>query len=262
MPSNKKRYIQVESKNALLELLLSNVPLEKIFVASNAFRDPKTKKIISEAQARNVPVERVTRRHINRLSRSKTCESVIGLKPAPKEKKLEDILDRDRGPSKQNSQFPRNKRKPLFFLILNDVHYMQNIGALLRTAYGSGVDAVILSKKKSTFLTEDVTRISMGASERVPVIQMNVFDAIKKLKDAGIRVVGVHMDGNPYYKTDLKGDVAIIVGSEDKGISPRLLDRCDVIASIPMETGLDSLNVSVAGAIIMFEKQRQDSTKL
>jgi 23S rRNA (guanosine2251-2'-O)-methyltransferase len=261
MPSDKKRYIQVENKNALLELLLSDVALEKIFVASNAFRDPKTKKIISEAHARNIPVERVTRRHINRLSRSKTCESVIGLKPAPEQKKLEDILDRDRNVSSEKKRTSKDTRKPLFFLILNEIHYKQNIGALLRTAYGSGVDAVIISKKKSTFLTEEVTRISMGASERVPIIQMNVFDAIKKLKDAGVRIVGVHMDGRPYYETDIKGDAAIIVGSEDKGISPRLLDRCDVIASIPMEAGLGSLNVSVAGAIIMFEKVRQDSMK-
>ena len=134
-------------------------------------------------------------------------------------------------------------------------------GALLRTAYGSGVDTVIVSKKKSAFLTEDVTRISMGASERVPIIQTNVFDAIKKLKDAGVSIVGVHMEGTPYYETDLRGNVAVIVGSEDKGISPRLIDRCDVLASIPMEAGLGSLNVSVAGAIMMFEKKRQDSVK-
>jgi 23S rRNA (guanosine2251-2'-O)-methyltransferase len=205
---------------------------------------------MAEAGEKNVPIERVTRKRINRIARTKNAESVIGLKPAPEQISLYDILLQQRG-----------RNDPLFILILNNIHYSQNIGALMRTAYGSGVDAVVISKRKSTYLTEDVTRISMGASERVPVIPMNVFDAIKKLKDAGVRIVGVHMSGTPYYQVPLEGDIALVVGSEDKGVSTRILDRCDSLAQVPMEEGLESLNVSVAGAILMFEKRRQDSMK-
>lgn len=250
MPADKSRYIQVENKNALLELLQSGVTISKIYIASNAFRDPKTKKIIAEAGEKGVPIERVTRKRINRIARTKNGESVIGLKLAPEQTSLDEILSQS-----------RDRKKPLFILILNNIHYSQNIGALMRTAYGSGVDAVIISKRKNTYLTEDVTRISMGASERVPVIQMSVFDAIKRLKDAGVRIIGVHMEGRPYYEVPLRGDIALIVGSEDTGVSSRLLNKCDALARIPMQEGLESLNVSVAGAILMFEKRRQDSER-
>ena len=101
----------------------------------------------------------------------------------------------------------------------------------------------------------------MGASERISTVQMNLFDAVKQLKDAGVRIVGVHMDGTPYYQTSLKGNIAIIVGNEAEGISGRMIKKCDELVSIPMEEGIESLNVGAAGAIILFEKQRQDKTK-
>jgi len=242
----KKRYIQVENKNALLELIQDGQPFEKIFVASNAFRDPKTKKIMKEASDKGIPVERVTRQRMNRISRTSSVESVIGLKPAPLTKSLEEVLDE------------RESKKPLLILILNNVRYGQNIGALLRTGYGASIDAVITTKKKKTHLTHEVTRISMGTSERIPMIEMNQFEAIKMLQDRGVKIVGVHMAGKPYYKADLKYDVALVLGSEDEGVSSRMLERCDDIVTIPMQEGIGSLNVSATGAIVMFEKRRQD----
>jgi 23S rRNA (guanosine2251-2'-O)-methyltransferase len=249
MSSNKERYIQVENKNAVLELLLADIPFVKIMIANNAFRDPKTKKIIAEANKRKVPLEKITRKQLNNRSRTSSCESIIGLKLAPKEISLDTIIEKSRLSS-----------KPLLVVILNNVQYAQNIGALLRTAYASGVDAVIISKRKNLYLTDEVTRISMGASEQIPVIQMNLFEAIRKLKEADVRIVGVHMEGKPYHELNLKGDLTLVFGSEDEGVSSRILSRCDDIASIPMQDGLGSLNVGAAGAILMFEKKKQDST--
>ncbi|MDD3661574.1 MAG: 23S rRNA (guanosine(2251)-2'-O)-methyltransferase RlmB [Candidatus Dojkabacteria bacterium] len=250
MPRQRTRYIHVESKNALLELLYSGADFIKIFVANHAFRDPKTKKIIEAARQRGIPVERINRRRLDRLARTSTCEGLIGLKPAPKEVPLKEILRQI-----------RETRKRIFVLLLNDVSYMQNIGALLRTAFASGVDVVIIPKRKDSHLTEDVTRISKGASERVPIVQMNLFQAITMLKDEGVSIIGVHMEGTPYHEADLRGDVALVLGNEEIGISARILPRCDSVVSIPMEEGLDSLNVAAAGAIVMFEKKRQDSQK-
>lgn len=244
------KYIQIESKNAVLELLVSDVPLIKIFIASNAYRDPKTKKIILEAQSRKIPVEKVSRRNIDRRSRSGQSESIIALKEAPPEVKLSDILE----------DF-HQKRQQIYVLILDNIHYTQNIGALLRTAYGSGVDCAIVPKRKEKHLTDAVIRTSMGASERIPIVQMNLFHAVKELKDAGVRVVGIHMEGKPYFEEDLRGDLAFVVGSEDTGISQGMLKRCDSLVRIPMQDGLDSLNVSAAGAVVMYEKQRQDKVK-
>lgn len=248
MGFRQNRFIQVESKNAVLELLKADVPFELIYIAINAFRDPKTKEILREARGRKIPIEKVTRKRIRIMARTSHCESIIGLKPVQNMTTLEAILESS-----------RNQDKPLFIMMLDNIRYSQNIGAILRTAYGAGVDAVIMTKRKSKFLTEDVTRISMGASERIPIVQMNMFDAIKKLKDSGVPITGVHLTGKTYYKENLSGDIAIVLGSEDTGISTRILEKCDRLISIPMQEGLGSLNVSASAAVVMYEKQRQDS---
>lgn len=251
-PQNKenlrnKRLIQVETKNALLELLKEGANFKIIYISNNAFRDDKTKEIIKLARAKNIPIEKVSKKRLGRIARNIKCESIMGLKFSREESKIEDIL------SSQN--------KDLFVLILDMIDYSQNVGALYRSAFAAGVDAVIVPKRKNNFLTETVTRISMGASERIPTIQMNIFDAIKRLKDSGVKIVGVHMDGVPYYKNNLKGNIALVVGNEASGISSRILSKCDELVSIPMQAGIDSLNVSAAGAIVMFEKQRQDKVQ-
>ena len=244
-----KRLVQVETKNALIELLKTDAEFKIIYIANNAYRDSKTKEIIRLASAKGIPLEKVNRKRMSRLSKNSQSESVIGYKISREESKLEDILvDYDR-------------KKGLFILILDTINYSQNVGALYRSAFAAGVDAVIVSKKRNNFLTENVTRISMGASERIPTVQMNLFDAVKQLKDTGVRLVGVHMDGIPYYKTNLRGNIAVVVGNESEGISSRMMSKCDELLSIPMEEGIDSLNVSAAGAIVMFEKQRQDKIK-
>jgi 23S rRNA (guanosine2251-2'-O)-methyltransferase len=249
MSSNKKKYVQVENKNAIYELLLAKTPFEVIYVASNAFRDEKTKKILKEAETQDIPVERITRKRIDSMSRSPSRESVIALKPAPNQIKLKELLA-DRELTRQGA----------FFLIIDNIKYAQNLGAIMRTAYGADVDAVIISKHKNRMLTEEVTRISMGASERIPIVHSNLFSAIKQLKDAAVKIVGVHMEGQKYHKSDLTGNIALVLGAEDTGISTKILQRCDKLISIPMQEGLGSLNVSASAAIVMYEKNRQDKT--
>lgn len=252
-PQNKivlrdQRLIQVETKNALLELLKSNARFKIIYIANNAFRDDKTREIIKIASQKGIPLEKINRKRLNRISKSSQCESIVALKYSIKETKLVDILEK------------YYESKKLFVLILDTIDYSQNVGALYRSAFAAGVDAVIVPKRKSNFLTEEVTRVSMGASERIPTIQMNLFDAVKQLKDNGIKVVGIHLEGNDYYASNLKGNIALVVGNEASGISARMVSKCDELVKIPMEIGIESLNVSAAGAIVMFEKQRQDKT--
>jgi 23S rRNA (guanosine2251-2'-O)-methyltransferase len=248
MQSSRKKYVQVENKNAILELLRANAPFKVIYVASNAFRDPKTKAIFREAEKHKIPVERVTRKRINSMSRTSSVESVIALKPSTNQVKLKTILEDDDA-----------YRDGLFFLIIDNIRYAQNLGAVMRTAFGAGVDAVIVPKRRTPLLTDEVTRISMGTSERIPLVQANLFSAVKQLQDAGIKIVGVHMDGKEYYNAHLNGNIALVLGAEDTGISAKMQERCDELVSIPMAEGLGSLNVSAAAAIVMYEKRRQDS---
>jgi 23S rRNA (guanosine2251-2'-O)-methyltransferase len=89
---------------------------------------------------------------------------------------------------------------------------------------------------------------------------MNLFEAVKRIKEDDINIVGVHMEGKPYYEENLKGPIAMIVGAEDVGISSGMLERVDKTISIPMKEGIGSLNVSVSAAILMYEKFRQEVT--
>jgi 23S rRNA (guanosine2251-2'-O)-methyltransferase len=248
--SSSKKSIQVENKNAILELLRADTPFIKIYVASNAFRDSKSKEIFREAQRLNIPVERITRKRINNMSHTTSAESIIAIKPANNVVKLKHILADEEA-----------FRKGFFFIIIDHVKYPQNLGAIMRSAYGAGVDAVIIPNRKANVLTDEVTRISMGTSERIPIVQTNLFSAIKQLQDSAVKVVGVHMEGKEHFKADLKGNVALVLGAEDTGISERVKERCDELVQIPMQEGLGSLNVSASAAIVMFEKKRQDEAE-
>ena len=101
-------------------------------------------------------------------------------------------------------------------------------------------------------------RVAMGAAEEIPVVRESLFVAAKHLAKDGIRLVGADMDGLPMSEVNLRGSVAVVLGSEGSGLSPKLRERCDAIVSIPLAGGLESLNVSVAGALLMYEKRRQD----
>jgi 23S rRNA (guanosine2251-2'-O)-methyltransferase len=148
--------------------------------------------------------------------------------------------------------------KQPFFLILDELKYTQNIAAIMRSAFAAGVNGIIVNPQEKGLVTNETIRISEGAAERIPLVEMSLFAAIKILKDNDVKVVGVNMQGEHYFDVDLRGPVALVLGAEDTGISNGILERCDVLASIPMREGIGSLNVSATGAIMVYEKLRQE----
>lgn len=141
---------------------------------------------------------------------------------------------------------------------LEDPH---NLGAILRIADGAGVDAVIFGKHRSVSLTPTVAKVSAGAIESVKIIEVvNISQTLKTLKDAGYWIYGTEVNNAiDYTKASLKGKVVIVVGSEGQGMSPLVKKHCDVLLSIPMHGVVDSLNVSVACGILVYEVLRQRS---
>ncbi|HNW23284.1 MAG TPA: 23S rRNA (guanosine(2251)-2'-O)-methyltransferase RlmB [Candidatus Dojkabacteria bacterium] len=244
---SKQRFIQIESKNALLELLREGRDFERIYLASSAYRDEKTKEIVQLAEEKKIPVIRVPRKTLMRRLRASTSESVVGMMYSQNQWDLDDLLE----------SIYKEKKVP-FFLILDEVKYTQNIAAIMRTAFAVGVNGVITHPSDVNLVTDETIRISMGAAERIPLVEMNLFTAIKELKKNGIKVFGVHMDGSTYFETDLKGPCAFVLGAEDVGISTGMLERVDEKISIPMREGIGSLNVSVSAAVLMYEKLRQE----
>jgi len=240
--------IQIESKNALLELLLDNRDFERIYIASNAFKDVKTHEIIKLANEKRIPIIKVPRRTLNRKART-GAESVIGVMVSQNSWGLGELMDK----------IYEEKKIP-FLLILDNIKYTQNIAAIMRTAFAAGVNGIIVPPSQKSLITDETIRISMGAAERIPIVEMNLYEAVKEIKKEDIRVIGVHMDGKTYFEKDLKGPIAFILGAEDVGISTGMLERVDEKISIPMNEGIGSLNVSVSGSILMYEKLRQEVT--
>ena len=245
----KAKFVQIESKNALLELLREGRDFDKIFAVGNAFKDPKSKEIFELARKKKVPILKVSRRVINRKLRSSSSESIIGYMYSQNDWKLTELLDKIYGNGKQP-----------FFLILDNLKYTQNIAAIMRTAFGVGVNGIIVNPQKKSLVSDETLRISMGAAERVPLVEMNLFNALKTLKKNDIKVYAVDMDGENYYEKNLTGPIAFILGAEDVGISHGILAKIDGTVSIPMREGIGSLNVSASGAILVYDKLRQEVT--
>ncbi len=146
-----------------------------------------------------------------------------------------------------------------FFLILDRVQDPHNLGACLRTADCTGVDAIIIAKDRAAPLTDTAVTIARGAAEHVPVIEVrNIAEVLDKLKEYGIQIVGCTEHTENYlYDADLTGPMALIMGAEDKGIRRLNRKACDQLIKIPMFGHVNCLNVSVAAGVALYEVVRQ-----
>jgi len=157
---------------------------------------------------------------------------------------LGDILDKTENP---------------LVLILDCIQDPNNLGAILRTADGAGGDGVIAPKDKSVGLTETVRRVSVGGAENVPFVKVtNLARTMRALKEKGLWLVGTSDAATQsLYATDLKGPIAIVLGSEGEGLRRLTEDECDFLVKFPMKGKVDCLNVSVSAGICLYEALRQ-----
>ncbi len=146
-----------------------------------------------------------------------------------------------------------------FLLLADSISDTHNLGALIRTALCAGVDGVIIPKDRAATPLPSVSRASAGALEHMPVVQVaNLVNTIRELKEKGMWIAGMAADADQsLFKSDLTGPLAIVIGGEEKGIRPLVRKNCDFLISIPQEGLIDSLNASVAGAVVMYEAYRQ-----
>lgn len=243
----RQKFIQIESKNAILELLKDGKPIDRIYIAQNAYKDPKTREIVEMAHKQKVQVIDINRRSLNRITKAGSVESVVAMTQAENQWGLRELLDK---------LYSQNMTP--FFLLLDHLKYEQNISAVLRTAFAAGVNGVITPISRDNFITGESVRISMGAALRIPIVEIGIFEAIKILQKNGVRIMALTMEGKSFYETDLKGGVAFVLGAEDVGISSKVLEKVDQQISIPMREGIGSLNVSASAAVVCYEKLRQE----
>jgi 23S rRNA (guanosine2251-2'-O)-methyltransferase len=249
---NKKKHIQIEGRNTILEIIRRNIAISEIFVDAHARIDKKLDEILSLAGEKKTTIRRVNRSILDKMSSTGVHMGVIAYADTPPlPTRLKDILE---------DCYLKNEEP--FLLLLSDVVYQQNLGAVTRTANAAGVHGIIVPKKQRNPMTPEVIRVSMGAAFFTPVIAENLFIAIKLLKSEGIRIIGADMTGEVFYSdANLRGSVAFVLGGEHKGISEPEKKRCDKIVSMPMNGTVSSLNVSVACGILLYEKIRQDKLK-
>ena len=193
---------------------------------------------------------RVTSEPKEQLSRHAKTDAHQGVVAFIKERKfldLEDLLA------------PRADGGHRFFLALDSIEDPHNLGALLRSADGAGVDGVILPERRSAPITGTVAKVSAGASEHVRVARVvNLVRALERLKENHVWVVGLDERGTPDYTDfDFGMDCVLVLGSEGSGLHDLVRKTCDHLLRIPMAGNVSSLNVSVAGAVVMYEAARQ-----
>ena len=245
MEQEQKRYEDViAGRNAVMEALKSGRPLDRVMVAKGD-RQGSIGPIIAKCRQLNVPVKEVDSRKLDFMAQNH--QGVIAVAACKEYAKLEDLfaLAEERG------------EKP-FFIICDELEDPHNLGAILRTAEAAGAHGVIVPQRRSVGLTSTVYKASAGAVEYVPVARVtNVTETIKELKKRGIWVYGLDMDGETWCRTDMRDAMALVVGSEGRGISRLVKEQCDFILSMPMAGKINSLNASVATGIVLYEVARQ-----
>ena len=237
----------VEGRNAVLELLNSDRDINKIFVQAGE-KHGSINKIIAIAKENKVVVTEVEKSKLDFMSKTNNHQGVIAIVPPFNYCEVEDILD-----------LAEQRNEDAFILILDGVEDPHNLGSIIRTAETAGVHGIIIPKRRSVTVNSTVSKVSAGAVEHMKIARVNnINEAIRKLKENGLWIIGTDMNTNTYYyNQDLKGNIAIVIGSEGFGISRLVKENCDMLVKIPMKGKITSLNASVSAGIIIYEAVKQ-----
>jgi 23S rRNA (guanosine2251-2'-O)-methyltransferase len=208
--------------------------------------DARLQKIINFCRANDIPSRFESREHLTRLAKSSTHQGVVAVTAAKEYTSLEDVLA-----AKKNERH--------FVVVLDGVEDPHNLGALLRTADATAADGVVIPERRAVGVNATVAKASAGASEHVPVAKVtNITRTLETLKSENIWTIGLDERGEKSFdQVDYTVDCAVVLGAEGKGLHDLVRKNCDLLVHIPMVGKVPSLNVSVAGALVMYEVLRQ-----
>lgn len=236
----------IEGRNPVLEALRNNREIEKLMVNKDS-KEGSIKKIIAMAKDVGIIIQKVDRHKLDEISQSHNHQGVVAITSEYKYFELDELISQT-----------QNKDEDPFFIILDGITDPHNLGSIIRTADAVGAHGVIIPKRRSANITPIVNKASAGAVEYVPVCKVtNIVNTIKTLKEKGLWIAAADMGGESFYKQNLKGPLALVIGSEGEGISRLVKKNCDFTVSMPMSGNISSLNASVAGGIILYEVYRQ-----
>lgn len=221
-------------------------------LVENGQRNPRVQELADRAKELKIPVHHRPRDQLEKLAGEARHQGIAALYEAAPMATEHDL-----------SRLIEEAGSEALVLILDGVTDPHNLGACLRSAAAAKVTAVIVPKDRAVGLTPVVRRASAGGADRVPLVAVtNLARAMRELKDAGVWLTGLAGDTDQsLYGVDLKGPVALVLGSEGEGMRRLTRETCDFVAKIPMPGTMESLNVSVATGIVLFEALRQRSAK-
>jgi len=223
----------VYGKNVAKEMLNKKEKINKAFLYTK-FNDNE---ILSSLKKQNIKIKYLTRDELNKIE-SGNHQGIILEVDDYKYSSLDDLNDD-------------------IIVMLDHLEDPHNFGAIIRTCEAAGVKNIIIPKDRSVKVTSSVIKVSVGAIENVKIALVNnLVNTIKELKQKGYWIIGTDMQGTDYRNIDYSGKIILVIGNEGKGLSRLTEENCDFIASIPMRGKVNSLNASVAAALIIYEAIR------
>lgn len=234
----------IEGKNAVSEALKGNVTIEKVMVQKDV-QNKGIFQIVKECRERKITVHTVEKSALDRLSPSGRHQGVLAISTEFTYSEFDELLE-------------NKSEKGLLIILLDGIEDPHNLGAIIRVAECAGADGIIIPRRRSCGVTDTAVKVSSGASSYVKIAKVaNINDAVRELKERGVTVFAADMDGESIYKTDLRGDVAFVIGGEGSGVHALTRKLCDGVVSLPQNGKVNSLNASVATGIVVYECVRQ-----
>ena len=236
----------IEGRNAVIEAFRSGKPIDKVFILDGCQDGPMVT-IRREAKKKDVMIKYVTKERLDQMSETGKHQGVIAYAAAYEYAEVSDILEK----AKEKGEDP-------FIFILDNIEDPHNLGAIIRTANLAGAHGVIIPKNRAVGLTATVAKASAGALNYTPVAKVtNLSQTIEELKKEGLWFVCADMDGEIMYRQNLTGPIGLVIGNEGEGVGRLVKSKCDLVARIPMQGDIDSLNASVAAGVLAYEVVRQ-----
>lgn len=236
----------IYGRNPVMEAVKSQSPLNKVYIQKEISGD-YFKKLLAALRLRDIPFTLVDKVTLDRITNRGVHQGVAAMGSAHSYIPFDKLVKK-----------AGRADNPLL-LVLSQVYDPHNLGSLLRSAEGAGVAGVVIPRRNSCGLTPVVAKTSAGGIEYVPVARVNnISNALDQLREEGYNIVGVESQGTvDYTKADYRGMTVLLMGGEDKALTPHLLKRCHQVVKIKMAGKLSSLNLSVAGAVVLFEAAKQ-----
>lgn len=237
----------IVGRNPVIEALKAGTPIEKIFVLYGV-KGGSVEKIRHLAKQHNILCVDVGKQKFRELVGDAAAQGIAAVVGTKTYVDVDHIL-----------AIASKRGEPSFMLVLDEIEDPQNLGALIRTAECAGVHGVVIPKHHAASVSSAVVRASAGASEYVPVAKVtNIAACLEQLKENGVWIVGAAPDGDRLFtEVDYSMPVALVIGSEGRGMRKLVREKCDYVVKIPLYGKIESLNASVAGALLMYEVVRR-----